>query len=275
MFTARTHIFYCESQLTCHRYDLEDTVEVTVGSPTAQSKRFTIHTNVFTGRSGVLAALRRSGPDDQTQPVDLRGEDPELFHAYLNFVYLGPETVEQWADASEAETAAKPEGNTKDEKQAVADLVFEKLIRLYLLAERLIDFKTANMVVAEIVRASRLLGCIPTQSPTSLAYASTVEGSPLRRLLRDYWLYESASTHTDHERVRAASFPLECLQDIAMEGLRTLEVPAEYSYVRFKTVKTICAERVCYYHQHDELHPKCVPEDSGEHDRAHSLSIYP
>lgn len=269
------HIFYCECQLPRHRYDLEDTCEVIVGSPKAQSKRFTSHTNVFTGRSGVLAALRRSGPDDQTQPVDLGGEDPKLFQAYLNFVYFGPETVEQWADVSEAETTAKPEANTKDEKQAVADTVFEKLIRLYLLAERLIDLKTANMVIAEIIRASRLLGCIPTQSPTSLAYVSTVEGSPLRRLLRDYWFCESASTHTDHERVRAAGFPLEFLQDIAIKGLRTLEVPAEYSYIRFKNFKTICAERVCYYHQHDELHPECVPEDSGEHDRAPSLSIYP
>lgn len=172
---------------------------------------------MFTGRSGILAALHRSWHDDQkTQPADLRGVDPELFQAYLNFVYFGPETVEQWADASEAEATAKPEGNTNDkkriikaEKQAAADLVFEMLIRLYLLAERLVDFKTANMVIAEIIRASRLLGCIPTQGPISLAYASTVEGSPLRKLLRDYWICESASTHTDHERIRAAGFPLE------------------------------------------------------------------
>jgi hypothetical protein len=270
------HVSYCDCQLTSHRYDLENTLEVIVGEPTAQPKRFTIYTNVFTGRSGVLAALHRAGPDEQKKPANFKREDPELFQAYLNCVYFGPETVEQWADASEAEITAKPEGNTKDEKriireekQAVADLVFEKLIRLYLLAERLIDFKTANMVIAEIIRASGLFGCIPTQGPISLAYASTVKGSPLRNLLRDYWICESASTHTNHERIRAAGFPLECLQDIAIEMLRMSgEVPADYSYVNFKTVKTIWAESVCYYHQHDELHPKCVPVDSGKHDRA-------
>lgn len=265
---------YLDRQLTYYRYDLEDTFEVIVGKPTAQTKRFTLHTNVFTGRSGVLAALHGSEADDQAKPADLKGEDPELFQAYLNCVYCGPETLEQWADSSEAETSAKPEGSTpdekrtiRDEKQAKADLVFEKLVGLYLLAERLVDSKTDNMVVAEIIRASRVLGCIPTQGLITLAYASTAKGNPLRKLIRDYWICESASTRTDPERLRAADFPSECMQDIAIEMLRTSgEIPTDYHYVHFKTVQTICSEDMCRYHQHDELHPGCVPVDLGTYD---------
>lgn len=146
------------------RYDLEDTFEVTVGK---QSRRFTIHTDVFTGRSGVLAALHRPEPDSQEQPVDLKGEDPKLFQAYLNCVYFGSETLEQWADAAEAENEAEPDEEKRKEEQAAANLVFERLIRLYLLAERMADSKTANMAIGEIIRASDHLGYIPMQGPIS------------------------------------------------------------------------------------------------------------
>ena len=195
-----------------------------------------------------------------TSPFGPKDEDPELFQAYLNCVYFGPETLEQWSDASEAGVEAKPEGNTRDEKQAVADLVFEKLVRLYLLAERLVDLKTANMAVGEIVRSSNCFGVIPTQGPVSLAYGSTATGSPLRRLLRDYWIFESVSVHDGSERLRTAGFPPEFVQDIAVEMLR---IVGEDFNDFDKTVMDVCCEEVCRYHQHDELHPGCVPVESG------------
>ena len=197
-------------------------------------------------------------------PVDLEGEDPQLFQAFLNCVYFGSEILEQWADATEAEaeaeTEAKPEGKTSDEKQAGADLVFEKLIGLYLLAERLVDFKTANMVIDEMIRAREVLNYIPTQGPVSLAYASTVKGSPLCTLIRDFWIYDSIFTDTDRGLLRAPGFPSECARDIAFE---VLGISRRDQFGSYKSVKTICFAQVCLYHQHDELHPKCVSAESG------------
>jgi hypothetical protein len=255
--------------LKLRRYDLENTFEVVIGK---QSKHFTIHTNVFTHRSGVLATLHRSEYNPQNLPVDREGEDPELFQAYLNCVYFGPETLEQWADACMAESEAEPEGKTRDEEQAVADLVFEKLIRLYLLAERLVDLRTANMALGEIIRSSMLLRVIPMQVPTSLAYASTAKDSPLRTLLRDYWVYESGSTDTDRERLRTAGFPSEFSQDIAIEMLRIVSESEDYDPFD-KTVKEIYSDNKCHYHQHDELHPSCIPVETGTYDSAPLLRV--
>lgn len=254
----------CDCQLTYRIYDLEDTFEVMVGTPPAQSKRFTIHANVFTRRSGTLASLHKSKPDEQTGPADLTGEDSELFQAYLNYVYFGPDTIEQWADASAAKTKAKPEGGTSDERQAAGDLVFERLVGLYLLAERLVDFRTADAVIDEIIRARDVLRCIPTKGPITLAYASTAKGSPLRTLLRDFWTNDSttarAHPRTDRECLREAGFPLECLQDIAVEALGMVR---EDDYGAYMTVKRIYSAHVCHYHQHDELHPRCLPVEPG------------
>jgi hypothetical protein len=193
-------------------------------------------------------------------PLDLRSEDPELFQAYLNCVYFGAETMEQWADELQA-SFSSDDADTSDEassaKEAAADVLFTKLIRLYLLAARLGDLKIANQVTSEIIRFSYAIETVPTQIPTSLAYAATAAGNPLRKLLRDFWICDSAGIAKG--RLRAAGFPLECLQDIATEMFRAVR---EAGHVR-ETVRDLCSEEVCRYHQHDELHPECSAEDTS------------
>jgi hypothetical protein len=87
-----------------------------------------------------------------------------------------------------------------------------------------------------------------------------VKGSPLRTLLRDFWTYDYACTGTDRECLRADGFPSQCVKDIA---IAMLAVTKEDSCDFDKTVEDICSDDVCRYHQHDELHPRCVPADSG------------
>jgi hypothetical protein len=244
------------SQLTHDRYDLEDTFEVLVGKPLAASESFTIYTNVFTGRSGVLGKV-----GGQQAPVDLKGEDRELFQAYLNCVYFGAETIEQWADELQAPIESD-ESDISDEafraKELVADVLSDKLIRLYLLAGRLGDLKTSNLVISEIIRFSYAIETIPTQIPTSLAYAATVAGNPLRKLLRDLWIYDLDDMAKG--RLYAAGFPLECLQDIAIEMLRVVREEEEDFR---RNVNELCDDEVCRYHQHDEMYPACSGEDIG------------
>jgi hypothetical protein len=94
--------------------------------------------------------------------------------------------MERWAD--ELQAPIESDGcDISDEafraKELVADVLFDKLIRLYLLARRLGDFKTANLVTSEIIRFSYAIETVPTEIPTSLAYAATAAGNPLRKLL--------------------------------------------------------------------------------------------
>lgn len=214
-----------------------------------------MHTGVVTGRSGILATMLRVEPDNQKKVVYLENQDPELFQQYVHCVYFGPQALQKWAAASEVKKEPNPDGHARDEDQAAADLVFEKLIRLYILAAKLVDFETASMVVDKIIRTSDSLGFIPTQGPISVAYASTDKGSPLRALLRDYWIYESALIETDSERLRADNFPVECLQDIAIEMLRIVnECAGNFD----ETVKDLCSADVCRYHHHNGLYTRCV-----------------
>jgi hypothetical protein len=202
--------------------------------------------------------VQESEPWTEKKPVELEGEDPELFQSYLNCVYFGSETLEQWADAAKVE--AHSEGNTREQKQAVADSLFSKLVRMYLLAERLVDSKTANIASGEIIRSVDRLGCIPTQAPISLAYACSTRESPLRNLLRDFWIYESFSYGTSRERLRTSGFPPDFVQDIAIEMLR---VASGDVLELTRTVEDICSIDECHYHQHDELHPQCDDVESG------------
>jgi hypothetical protein len=224
-----------------------------VGKPAA-SKSFTIYTNVITGQSGVLGKV----------PVDLSGEDPELFQAYLNCVYFGAETIEQWADELQALVGSDEPTESVEarrEKELAADVLFTKLIQLYLLAERLVDLKTVNIVTSEIIRFSDAIRAIPTQISISLAYAATAVGSPLRRLLRDFWIYDGAVTSREH--IRAAGFPVECLQDIAVAMLRIAHEGNPGVDLGRQNLSDLCSHEVCRYHQHDEMHPECSDEDSG------------
>ena len=212
-----------------------------------------MHTSVVTGRSEFLAASLRFEPD-MPAVIQLETQDPELFQEYVNCLHHGPQALRQWAKASVAKADANPDANTRDADQAVADLIFEKLIGMYILALELIDFKTANMIVGEIMLTSDSFGRIPTHGPVSLAYASTAKGDPLRKLLRDYWIYQSVSTRTDSERLRTADFPAECVQDIAIE---LLEIADTHFDDFAKAFKDLCSDDVCRYHHHSEMHPDC------------------
>lgn len=131
------------------------------------------------------------------------------------------------------------------------------MIRLYLLCEKLIDFKAANLVIDEIVRFADEVRCIPLAGPTSLAYASTVEGSPLRALLRDCWVYDSGNV--ERPALRADGFPVECLQDVALSVLERFDEFPQNAFVRGDlalSVRTLCVREKCRYHLHDENHPQ-------------------
>lgn len=65
-----------------------------------------------------------------------------------------------------------------------SDAGYEALIRLYLLADKLQDLATANMVMDELIRFVSETDEVPKHLAVSLAYGSTTNTSILRALLR-------------------------------------------------------------------------------------------
>jgi hypothetical protein len=100
----------------------------------------------------------------------------------------------------------------------LADIKYDSLINLYLLADKLQDLATTNMVMDTIQQFCQSAYVAPGKGPISTAYQSTVAGSPLRKLLRDMWSYSPGSDH--EERFNESGFPNEFLRDIVKEYLR-------------------------------------------------------
>jgi hypothetical protein len=324
-------------------------------------KRFTVHSDIFTQRSRFLAAARKPEwiAGDPSKPVDLSDEDPDVFQAYLNCIYVGPETLEEIPGAFECEVCNSIGGSPrlyvcnickgiskediiteflnfgKIEKvnmfygrchiyptcesfahamidfstveaceaaikasdfltlnghqlrvntsrllskeydmreYELADSHYDALIKLYLLSDKLQDILTVNMAIDKIQQFTKVAGCYPGKSPVSTAYQSTVEGSPLRKLLRDIYFYDTTSDNRDHcNRYQESGFPNEFLHDILKEYMRVktesddvtnfFEV-ATNDHLLEKSERDV--PNACRYHQHDDEHPFCVTSSEEE-----------
>lgn len=92
------------------------------------------------------------------------------------------------------------------------------LIDLYLLADKLIDPVTANVVIDELISSTSKQPQLPGHPAISRVYSSTAAGNPLRNLLLDLLLHEAYwSAHKD---AGALGYPYEFLQDFMIEICR-------------------------------------------------------
>lgn len=252
------------------------------------SQRFTVYTNVLTTRSDFLKAARK--PEwvaDHTKPTDLGDEDPEVFSRYLNCVYFGVEALglhdgapkddgksqdyakpELGPDAfhcSEREHRALFEEELKEQTNGNKYLIYLShtfliLAKLYLLADRLQDMKTANLVIDEIICFCTQEGKDPGPGFVRLVYESTVHGHPLRKWLRDSCVYDTCSSY--YMQLHVSEFHSEFARDVMVEFVRLRDCNATR---KVEDVYKMNEEHgmytdKCYYHQHNEGHPRCVPE---------------
>lgn len=226
---------------------------------------------MFTAQSGRLAAARKPEwlEGNPERPVDLTDEDPEVFQGYMNCVYFGSDIVQYWVNDK---LSSQPRGSASaEEMQQFHDTIFTKFIELYVLAQKMIDFQTANMVIDEIIRFRETAKVVPVpmQAAISLAYKFTVKNDPLRRLLRDCWVCDPRKT--DREVLLADDFPVECLQDIAVASLTSIDeyLSRRWQLHPFTSIRELCGADKCHYHRQDKtLAPKCAPllpetEDTG------------
>ena len=188
-----------------------------------------------------------------SKPVDLKDEDPDVLNEYMNCVYVGQKALEHFSGN------VKSHANGGHQDEAIAGL--QALIRLYLFAEKLQDLTTANMVIDEIMRFSDIAEWVPDSSNFRDVYDNTTPQSTLRRLMRDYWLYEMSPTYDRalHE------LPVELMQDILGETLR-IKDKEKYTTVQKafdKDLSFATKVDICRYHQHDDKCRKCAPKSKS------------
>jgi hypothetical protein len=91
----------------------------------------------------------------------------------------------------------------------------KRLVDLYLLADKLLDPTTADMAIDKWIRMAEAKDMYASYNMISYVYSSTTAGSPLRRLIRDWYVYTVEKMWA--EDLRCCDFPHEFLQDIILE----------------------------------------------------------
>jgi hypothetical protein len=147
-----------------------------------ESRRlFTIHEDVITQRSKLLRTARQQKKNwKKSKAIMLKDEDPQVFSAYLHTVYFGVVSLKNRTAEDAAGNATRIASRNKE--------VARFLIDLYLLADKLLDSVTANMAIEILSFFDRNIG--PLSGVTPYVYASTADGSPLRMLVRDFYIHE-------------------------------------------------------------------------------------
>jgi hypothetical protein len=130
------------------------------------------------------------------------------------------------------------------------------LAKIWVQADSLQDLVTANDVMDEFTRFSYSKGYIPDDDVINLVYESTVHGSPLRKLMRDFYLYSTRSSY--YLLPHLASLPAEFYRDIFFEYLRVKEKEPNTQYFQrglgdtcFVSVREKTLDDGCRYHVHD------------------------
>lgn len=208
-----------------YRPDLLATFEVAVGEDDNQQV-FTVHHSVLIERSPFFRAARSDRWTSQTEdlPTKLDDHEVEAFQDYLYCVY-------------------------KDRVPLVTmnkDANFTRLVKLYILADKVGDLRTSNMVIDEIIRHSDATQAIPSESVLALVYDCTPPKSPLRKLMVDYWTHECPTLLNED----AEKLPEAMLVELAREFAKAIECG---EIDRRPTHEQKCR----HYHQHGEGEPEC------------------
>jgi hypothetical protein len=224
---------------------MEETFDCLVGGAGEQQKRFTLHNDFFIPRSEFFTAARSAAWNkDPLKPTTLddADDDPEVFANYMRSFYLGNASF-----LPDSEKAG-----------------FQPLIKAYVLADKLGDLMTANMVIDRIITYSDEVFRLPSIDEVHLAYSSTASGSPLRALFCDHFIHEAGAQYLIDKKL--SEIDRDFFQDIAVrylsikrtKGIAKMSVGDAFG-------KSISTNDTCHlFHQHNKNHPRtpCMPSPS-------------
>ena len=149
------------------RLSFDETIEVLVGESVT---KFTVYKHPICSRSRFFEAASAVKWQCGRKPVTIEDEDPETFDHYLRVAYGAP-LLE----------APDNQGNA-----------FLDFVKVYLLADRLGDLKSANALIDEMIRYSDTCDSIPGIPSINLIFEKSAESCPLRRLAIDWEVHETS-----------------------------------------------------------------------------------
>jgi len=198
---------------------INSTFDICVGEC---QRLFTLNEDILTQRSKFLCNGREQSKRwwRRNRAKMLADQDPEIFAAYVHAVRFGVGSLEERV---RSDTLVDSGFQTDEEDGHWKHIGPKKaktarfLVDLYLLAaDKLLDPVTANIVIDVLADPLVDFGLDePLFAITPHVYASTVDGSPLRMLVRDSFVYHMCGSWA--EDAQAHGLPYELLKDFVVE----------------------------------------------------------
>ncbi|KAK5717564.1 hypothetical protein LTR17_016007 [Elasticomyces elasticus] len=208
------------------KIDFSESIKVQVG---ASKKEFSVYRDATTSRSPFFkaAVADRWNVTGLDIAIELPDDKPEVFSNYLQCLYF--DTVRHDGVSARA------------------------FCEVYILADKLGDLLSANLVITGFIKWSTAIHKIPGSSVARYVFANTPAGSQLRRMIVDYIVQEATDKMFSDV---ALSGDVELCSALLME-FRKLRVENTTRSVS-EVFKQLVSDRPkCYYHQHGETCPPC------------------
>jgi hypothetical protein len=157
-------------------------VKISVG--TGNDKQdFDVHESFLRSSLFFRKALSGDWIEAKTRHVNLPEEEPAVFHDYIHFLYTHSLCVRSGNKPGE-------DDDGHDENKS--------LLKLYVLAERLQDINTKNVVIEAMYNCLWGICTSGSQMPDveciRIVYEGTPACSPMRRLLVDFYTYYAGAS---------------------------------------------------------------------------------
>lgn len=236
------------------RLSFAEHVEILVG---AGKKLFVVHTAVIVPRSPFFEAALSKRWSGDGRPIELLDDEPDIFDFYLHTLYKdNVDITGEGRISGESDGEYLNELDDETDGSIEAEKTMRRMVKTYILADRLGDLKSCNIIVDHLITISDKLDNVPWPKTVSLAYDTSPQGSPIRRLMVDFYAYDATA---DVVSERSHSLPQIYLADVAIElaGFTRREA------VQSSEKKTGCRER-CQYHQHNASRPACSEDDADD-----------
>jgi hypothetical protein len=157
------------------------------------------------------AALSGNWVEAKDRLVKLPEDEPTVFADYVHFLYTRKLHVKSHK--------ASGESSGHDEKIS--------LLKLYVLAEKLQDADTKRAVMGAVFNCFWGICITPSEFPglecIEIVYGGTPAGSPLRRILVDFYTYYAR----DDTLKQYVTYPNEFMQELAIDLLKKRAKPTD------------------------------------------------
>lgn len=204
------------------RVDFQDNVVLLIG---LTQQKFLVPRLLLNSVSSFFKAAT-DGRWLRNNTIQLPSDNAVIFNTFLQWAYTGEIVGETGGVESEV----------------------RKVMKLYVFADKLGATKLKNDTI-DLIRSIEYADGLRQIEEFNFAFGNTADTSKLREYLIDEWLYLSNVAYVDEYFAR---LPLEMTKQVGKQLAKEKRKPRVYNHMSWTALYD-----KCYYHEHDDLAPKC------------------